>query len=678
MPPVSGRVRAKESLENGRIHVNKTVFAASVALCAALFSILGQIGAAQAQQEAPEQSFFLQVEAHSTQDIATEMIAGYLADFDNVVGYRLRSSGWHVIALGPFAERDAAAALRLDLLRSGRIPRDAFVSAGESYGVRYWPVDGVADDAATAAAQAEAARVAAEALRATQDAEARAAAEAEAERLAAEAERLAAEAARIEAERVAAERAAAEAARIEAERLEAERREAERLEAERRAAQETPAQARRAEAQLTRDDRALIQTALQWKGFYTLGIDAAFGPGTRRAMAAYQAARGYDETGVLTTAQREELLREYRDELAAIGLETWRDDQAGISIDLPMAMLEFDRYEAPFVHFRDRDGSGVQALLISQQGNLATLFGLYEIMQSLEIVPLEGARERGRNSFVLTGQSDTLRSHTFAQHANGQVKGYTLIWTPDQDARMERVVAAAQSSFESFGATLPDGIGQSPSAVTGRDLLAGLEIRRPTHSRTGFYVDGSGTIVTTAELLDSCGRLTIDEAYDAEITLRDEALGLAVLRPSQPLAPLAFANFRTDAPAPRSEIVVAGFSFEDLLTRPVLSFGELAALEGLEGQDTLRRLDVTVMPGDAGGPVFDATGSVVGMLLPRADGGTRVLPEDVNFAANGAMIHAALRGAGLRPASITRQQTLAAEELTLQAADMTVLVSCWN
>jgi S1-C subfamily serine protease len=299
-------------------------------------------------------------------------------------------------------------------------------------------------------------------------------------------------------------------------------------------------------------------------------------------------------------------------------------------------------------------------------------------MQTLEIVPLQGTRERGRNSFLLTGQNETLRSHTYAQSANGQVKGYTLIWTPEQDERMARVIPAAQASFATFGPALPDGIGQSLSAVSGSDLLAGLEIRRPTHSRTGFYVDGSGTIVTSAEMLDGCGRLTIDEAYDAELTLRDDALGMAVLRPRAPLAPLAFANFRTEAPALRSEIVVAGFSFEDLLTRPVLSFGQLAGLEGLEGEETLRRLAVTVMPGDAGGPVFDATGSVIGMLLPRVEDGARLLPGDVNFAANGAMIHAALRDAGLRPANLPRDAVIPAEELALQAADMTVLVSCWK
>ena len=58
--------------------------------------------------------------------------------------------------------------------------------------------------------------------------------------------------------------------------------------------------------------REAIQVALQWEGFYTQAIDGAFGPGTRRAMAAYQRARGFPETGVLTTRQRTQLVDEYK------------------------------------------------------------------------------------------------------------------------------------------------------------------------------------------------------------------------------------------------------------------------------------------------------------------------------------------------------------------------------
>jgi peptidoglycan hydrolase-like protein with peptidoglycan-binding domain len=590
---------------------------AAAALCVVLFAVFGSIASAQERA-------YLQIEAHANLASAMEFAESYASRYDNVVGYRLSQGGWHAIALGPFDDRDAASALRRDLLARGAIPFDAFVATGDRYGEQFWPPQATRSETAALPAEPQAVPETVP----------------EAEPEAREAE---------------------PAVLIEPEPPE-----------------ETLAEARRGEALLDRDERAKIQIALQWKGFYDLGIDAAFGPGTRRAMAAWQEANGHEPTGVLTTRQRAELVEGYHAELATFGFESVRDEAAGIEITLPMGMLEFDRYEAPFAHYRARGDSGVQVLLISQAGSLATLFGLYEIMQTLEIVPLEGFRERRRASFVLTGQSDELRSHSFADYRDGQVKGFTLIWTPEQDARMERVLPTMEESFTTFDGTLPDGIGQPPSAVGRSDLLAGLEVRRPILSRTGFYIDSTGRVLTSSSLADKCSRFTIDERLEAHITLRDDDLGIILLEPAEPLAPLAFANFRTSEPPLRSEVILAGFSFEDLLTRPVLTFGQLAALEGLNGEVTLRRLAMEAMPGDIGGPVFDRSGTVLGMLVPPQQIEGRMLPDEVSFAVSAPAIHEALLESGARPVSMPLDAELPSEELNLLAADMTVLVSCWN
>lgn len=441
--------------------------------------------------------------------------------------------------------------------------------------------------------------------------------------------------------------------------------------------EETPAEARRAEAQLSRDERAALQVALQWKGFYNMAIDASFGPGTRRAMAAYQESRGFEPTGVLTTRQRTQLLDEYAAELAILGMASVRDEAAGIEIDLPLSMVRFDRYDPPFAHYNPINDSGVQVLLISQTGTQATLFGLYEIMQTLEIVPLEGDRSRGSNSFTLTGQSETLRSHSYAEFRNGHVKGYVLVWPPEQDARMEQALGAMQSSFSTFGGALPDTAGQ-PSAIQRGDLISGLEVRRPTHARSGFYIDSRGHVLTTAEAVDGCGRITIDENYDATVQLLDDALGIALLAPVEPLAPLDFARFLAVQPRQMTEVSVAGFSFGDLLTRPILTFGTLSGVAGLSGETGLNRLTIEVMPGDVGGPVFDGSGTVLGMLLPRLEETGRLLPADLNFMASAEAINSRLSEAGIEATLSNGEGFMAPEALTRRAADMTVLVSCWN
>jgi hypothetical protein len=91
----------------------------------------------------------------------------------------------------------------------------------------------------------------------------------------------------------------------------------------------------------------------------------------------------------------------------------------------------------------------------------------------------------------------------------------------------------------------------------------------------------------------------------------------------------------------------------------------------------VNRLALSPFAGDAGGPVFDANGSVMGMLLP-AIAGARKLPAGVSFAAGAQNIVDFLTESGVAatPSELTGQ--IAPEDLTLAAADMTVLVSCWN
>jgi Trypsin-like peptidase domain/Putative peptidoglycan binding domain len=442
-------------------------------------------------------------------------------------------------------------------------------------------------------------------------------------------------------------------------------------------ADETLAEARSSEAALDRPARDALQIALQWFGHYTSGIDGAFGAGTRGAMTAWQSATGLEETGVLTSRQRTLLLDLYQQDLDALGMATMRDDRAGIEIDLPLAMVEFARYEFPFVQFDAVDGSGIRVFLISQPGSSATLGGLYEIMQTLEIVPLEGDRSRDADSFLLTGRNERLRSHTEARLVDGQIKGFTLIWPPARDAAMARVLAMMQASFATFGGTLDPGA-VDPAMEQGVDLMAGLDLRRPALARTGFYVDAGGSVVTTSNAVADCTRILVDTQYEMNVALNDPATGVALLRPAQTLAPRAYAGFAQAEPRLRSDIVAAGFPYDGALGAASLNFGTLEALRGLNGEADIQRLAMAIEPSEAGAPVLDGNGAVLGMVLP--DPGTgRALPEGVSFALSGDGLASALAPAGIAlSAAPERDQPLGRSALARYGMDLAVLVTCWN
>ena len=87
-----------------------------------------------------------------------------------------------------------------------------------------------------------------------------------------------------------------------------------------------------------------------------------------------------------------------------------------------------------------------RVILISQEGSRTTMAGLYEIMQTLKIVPLDGERRINKNGFVLTGQDDDIVSYTEVGLNDGQIKGFTLVWpTGDEERRLRLRVVAPRS-----------------------------------------------------------------------------------------------------------------------------------------------------------------------------------------------------------------------------------------
>ncbi|MEM9032776.1 MAG: serine protease [Pseudomonadota bacterium] len=437
-------------------------------------------------------------------------------------------------------------------------------------------------------------------------------------------------------------------------------------------AEESPAEARASERAMSRGAREDLQRALQATGFYAAGIDGSFGPGTRRAMAAWQASEGFEATGIMTTAQRQGLMDVYRDAADSLALSPVADLRAGIEISLPLGAVDFEAYEAPFARYRGRD---VQVFLISQAGDAATLRSLYDVLQTLEIVPLEGARRLGRGRFSIEGSDADVITRIEAVQTTDGIKGYGLVWPAEDGLRGRLAFQAMQASFVAVpGAVLPDNAGDP--RLQRPDLMAGLQIRQPDGTGSGFFVDGAGAVLTASERVATCGRITVDGETEASVVAVDDALGLALLRPATGLAPLGIGRLRALPPRLQSEIAVAGYSYGAVLDAATMQYGRIEDVRGLDGEASLARLALIAQPGDAGGPVLDAAGGVVGMLLPRSNAG---LPDEVRFAANAGAIARFLGDNAItlltEPAS---GPVLDALDLAGLGADITVLVECWN
>lgn len=587
--------------------------------------VLGMAQGAIGQQG----SVWVQVEAQPTLGQAQTRVRAYAGRFPNVAGFYL-GSGWYGIAFGPYSAADAQTLLG-QLLADRSVPADSYLSDGSTFEQQFWPI-GVA------------AQTTPQSLPNTPATQA-----------------TVAEAPVVEAPETPTEPVEPVVAAPVVTEL----------------PDETEREAQASEELLSGPEKQQLQVALQWAGFYDGAIDGAYGRGTRNSMGNWQEANNYEVTGILTSRQRAALLGAYNAVLNGLDLQLIRDDATGIEMQIPTGVVGFSSYEPPFARFTAKGDLDATVLLISQQGDQTRLYGLYEILQTLEIMPPVGPRDRAENSFEIEGMNGRIHSYITASLVDGQIKGFALIWPAGDEDRRTRLLETMKASFAPIPGVLDPGIA-APGEDQAVDLISGLEVRQPVLSRSGFYIDAGGTVLTTTEVLGNCGYLTIDDDHVATVAFKDDALGIAVLRPETPLAPIGIAAFQTGVPRLQAEVAVSGYPYGGVLAMPALTFGKLADLRGLNGEEAVKRLALVAQPGDAGGPVFDNGGAVLGMLLPRVVQNGQVLPPEVSFSVDAPAIIASLTAAGIATQTTDQVSFMPPETLTREAPKMTVLVSCWE
>ena len=584
-------------------------------LCVAMWMLL--IAGASAAQD----MHWIQIEAQPSLLEAETRARIYAQEFPDTQAHSI-GSGWYAITLGPLPEDKAD--LRMSQLRArAAIPRDSFLATGANYRQRIYPI-GSTPAAVTPAQTVEAEVVQEEATQV-----------------------LVVETA----ESAASEQASPEQSIY--------------------VPDETLSVARASEGLLSREEKMDLQLYLQWAGYYNSTIDASFGRGTRRSMAAWQTDNGHEDTGVLTTAQREKLRAQYFAIFAGLGLETHRDLEAGISIDLPKEVVAFDAYAAPLAHFKSQDASSpAQIFLISAAGNRGDLAAIYGVLPTLSIVPMNIEKSLNKDRFVITGAGTSTRAFITASHKGGEIKGFGLIWPNQNEEQFDRLVAHMRKSFETFPGTL----GPSLSvAINDPETEFGVAIRKPAFVKSAVFVSDQGHAMTDTSNLENCSALTIGGTYDAEIIARSET-GAGLLSPKSEFNPISYATLG-NAVRKGDKTFLSSYPYGGRLGLASVTQATVIETTDLSGNAEKFRLDLLAEPGDLGGAVLDQSGNLTGILVSRDDTG-RVLPNNVNFAAATDVLASMMQSAGLR---LRTGKTDRLDDVALIASAQNILtpIECW-
>jgi hypothetical protein len=559
---------------------------------------------------------WIQIEAQPSLLEAETRARIYAQEFPDTQAHSI-GSGWYAITLGPLPEDQAD--LRMSQLRArAAIPRDSFLATGANYRQRIYPI-GPTPTAVTPAQTAKADVVQEEAAQVSVS------------------------------ETV--ESAAPEPSIT--------------------VPDETLSEARASEGLLSSEEKMDLQRYLQWAGYYNSTIDASIGRGTRRAMAAWQTDNGYEDTGVLTTAQRQRLRAQYFAIFDGLGLETHRDLEAGISIDLPKEVVAFDAYAAPLAHFKSQETSSpAHVFLISAAGNRGDLAAIYGVLPTLSIVPMNIEKSLNKDRFVITGAGTTTRTFITASHASGEIKGFGLIWPNQNEEQFDRLVAHMRKSFDTFSGTLDPSLSV---AINDPETEFGVVIRKPAFVKSAVFVSDQGHAITDTSDLEQCSALTIGGTYDAEIIARSET-GAGLLSPKSDFNPISYAKLG-NAVRKGDKTFLSSYPYGGRLGLASVTQATVAETSDLSGNTEKFRLDFLAEPGDFGGAILDQSGNLTGILVSQDDTG-RVLPKNVNFAAASDALASMMQSAGLRLSSGKTQRL---DDMALIASAQNILtpIECW-
>ena len=196
------------------------------------------------------------------------------------------------------------------------------------------------------------------------------------------------------------------------------------------------------------ETRRAVQEALVWTGDYDARIDGAIGPRTRDAIRAFQRSRGDAATGYLTRRQFDALMAARRAAVDEVGFRVVDHAEAGVSVGIPLGLLERSHREDTTVVYRPRDGSAVTSLaLISMPGESWNLPRLFEVLSGPQVVEPDAYKVLKDDYFVISDEKGGTVTYTYVEAAGGALKGFAMAWP---EARMDTFAPIAVAMFNSF------------------------------------------------------------------------------------------------------------------------------------------------------------------------------------------------------------------------------------
>ena len=169
-----------------------------------------------------------------------------------------------------------------------------------------------------------------------------------------------------------------------------------------------------------------------------------------------------------------------------------------------------------------------------------------------------------------------------------------------------------------------------------------------SYNGTGFYVNNEGFIATNYHVIQDaseiwilCKQNGLNKKFKATVFQTDKVNDLAIIKISDstfvPLPILPY-QLSSDIAAVGDEVFTLGYPIADVMGENVkFTDGKISSLTGIYGAVTTYQVTTPIQNGNSGGPLFDNSGNVIGIINSHLDK-VKYASENVNYAVKSALI----------------------------------------
>jgi Trypsin-like peptidase domain len=346
-------------------------------------------------------------------------------------------------------------------------------------------------------------------------------------------------------------------------------------------------------AEIFPGERLKIQSALLWSGDYTgsIGGEDPFLSAIRN----FQKRAKSKVTGVLSSAERVNLLAAAKTHEDEFGWTIVTDPSTGVRLGLPLKLVPQVRDAARGTRWSAAHGE-VQVETFRMKDSelkLAALFEQQKKQPSNRTIEYSVLRD---DNFYISGMQGLKKFSVRGYVRDGEIRGFTLLF----DQMMETIVAPVTGAMVSAFSPFPER--NSPFAAMAKSVEYG----------NGLVVSTRGHIITDGSLATGCQVIVAAGLGDADRVAEDKASGLALLRVYgvRKLAPLALAPDTSK----KGDVTLVGIP-DPKEQDGARKLTEIKARLG--GGNAIELRQPVPMAGFSGAAALDAQGQFLGMTEMR-------------------------------------------------------------